>query len=114
MPIEGYCWFGFLDSLDWVSLLARCDREIDPVGVIRLDERLERHESTMSESWARAAAGAPSRALPAYRLTPGTARWLEHLAPLMAHFEWIDPPAAEVAEHDRGALRALLDQEEAA
>jgi beta-glucosidase/6-phospho-beta-glucosidase/beta-galactosidase len=114
VPIEGYCWFGFLDSLDWVSLLERCDREIDPVGVIRLDERLERHASTMSDSWTLAAAGTPSAELPAYRLTPGTARWLEHLAPLMAHFAWIDPPAAEVAEHDRGALRALIDQGEAA
>ena len=114
VPLDAYCWFGFLDSLDWGSLLARCDREIDPVGVIRLDERLERHESSMSASWARVAAGASSSELPAYRLTPAVAAWLEDLWPLMAHFNWIDPPHDEVEEFHRGVLRAVVAQEDAA
>ncbi len=106
-PIDAYCWFAFLDSLDWCSLLARCDREIDPVGVIALDERLQRHESSMSRAWSAAARGAPSHALPAYRLTLPTAAWLEHLMALMAHYDWIDAPAAEVAEFQRGVLRVV-------
>jgi beta-glucosidase/6-phospho-beta-glucosidase/beta-galactosidase len=106
-PIDGYCWFGLLDSLDWASLLERCDREIDPVGVIALDEQLTRQRSTMSDSFARVAAGAPSSSLPAYRLTPGTAAWLEHLTPLMAHFQWQDPPPHEVAAYERCPVFAI-------
>ena len=109
VPIDAYCWFGFLDSLDWCSLLERCDREVDPVGVIRLDERLGRHESTMSRSYARVAAGATAAELPAYRLTPEVATHLEHLAPFMEHFDWTDPPAAEVAEFRRGPVIAVED-----
>ena len=111
-PIDGYCWFGFLDSLDWSSLLARCDREIDPVGVIRLDERLERHESTMSRAWALAASGASSADLPAYRLTPRVAEWTQHLAPLMAHFDWSVPPQDEVDVFHQGAKRVAVELQE--
>ena len=107
VPVDGYCWFGFLDSLDWCSLLERCDREVDPVGVIRLDERLVRHESTMSRSYAQVAAGATAAELPAYRLTREVAGWLQHLAPLMAHFDWQDPPPDEVAVFENGPVRAL-------
>ncbi len=107
VPISGYCWFGFLDSLDWCSLLDRCDRDIDPVGVIALDEDLERHRSSMSRAWTAVAAGATSAELPAYRLTPRVAARLRHLLGLMAHYDWIDPPAEEVAMFDRGVLRAL-------
>lgn len=106
VPISAYCWFGFLDSLDWCSLLARCDREVDPVGVIRLDERLRRHESSMSRAWALAARGAPASALPAYRLTADANQRLHALAPLMAHFDWQDPPPAEVSIFEAGPIRA--------
>ncbi len=115
-PIDGFCWFGFLDSLDWVSLLSRCDRSIDPVGVIGLDEDLTRVESSMSRAYAAAAGGAPAADLPAYRLTEDTARWLGGLAPLMEHYDWREPPPDEVARHGRGRLTALAphDEEEAA
>ena len=105
-PIEGYCWFGFLDSLDWISLLERADRSIDPVGVIWLDEDLERHESTMSRAYAAAAAGASSAELEAYRLTDGMATWIAGLLPLMTRYDWREPPAEEVREHARGLRRA--------
>jgi beta-glucosidase/6-phospho-beta-glucosidase/beta-galactosidase len=109
VPIDAYCWFGFLDSLDWCSLLERCDREVDPVGVIRLDERLTRHESTMSRSWALAASGVPASELPAYRLTPDVATWLQHLAPFMAHFDWIEPPPEEIDVFHQGPVRAIAE-----
>ena len=106
VPIDGYCWFGFLDSLDWISLLSQADRSIDPVGVIWLDEELSRNESSMSRAYAAAAAGAPAAELPAYRLSEGMAEWVAGLAPLMSHFEWIDPPRDEVDTHARGRLIA--------
>jgi len=103
-PIGAYCWFPFIDSLDWNSLLARADRCIDPVGVLALDERLERRGSSMLESYRLAAAGAASRDLPAYRLSAPTAEWVSGLAPQMAHFEWQDPPAGE---RDRDLTRIV-------
>ncbi len=106
VPLDGFCWFGLLDSLDWSSLLEHCRGDIDPVGVIALDEDLRRVRSSMSESYARAAAGTPAAALPAYRLTPDTAAWLSHLAPLMAHFAWEDPPQHESDAHARFPLFA--------
>ena len=111
-PIEGYCWFGFLDSLDWISLLEQADRSIDPVGVIWLDEHLERHESSMSRAYAAVAAGASSDQLAAYRLTDETAGWIAGLLPLMSHFRWLDPPLDEVRAHARGRLTAIAPIEE--
>ncbi len=113
-PIDGYCWFGFLDSLDWVSLLSRCDRSIDPVGIIGLDEDLTRIESSVSSAYAAAAAGVPAADLPAYRLTRETASWLAGLAPLMEHYDWREPPPDEVTRNGRGRLTALVPQETAA
>lgn len=113
VPLEAYCWFGFLDSLDWHSLLARHDRHIDPVGVIGLDERLRRQESSMSRAWSAAAAGAPAAHLPAYRLTPPVREWLAGLMPLMAHYAWEAAPVGEVAVTQAGVTCALpLDEGE--
>jgi len=106
-PIDGYCWFGFLDSLDWGSLLARCDGDVDPVGVLWLDAELERHESSMSSSYRQVATGVPSGELPAYRLTEPTAAWIAHLLPLMEGYAWAEPPADELATFGRGPVRAL-------
>lgn len=89
--MEGYCWFPFIDSLDWDSLLARADRHIDPVGVYWLDENLTRHDSVMAESYRMAAGGAPASELPAYRFLPPCDEWVAGLLPQMAHWEWQDP-----------------------
>jgi beta-glucosidase/6-phospho-beta-glucosidase/beta-galactosidase len=97
VPIDGHCWFPFVDSADWDSLLFRCDRNIDPVGVHWLDERFERHESSMSRSFAAAAAGVPAAALPAYRFQEPVATWLRGYLPHMSHWAWLDPPADELA-----------------
>ncbi len=111
-PLDGYCWFGFLDSLDWVSLLAANDGSIDPVGVIWLDENLERHESSVSRAYAAAAGGARAAELPAYRLSEQTAAWVSGLLPLMSHFDWLEPPLDEVRTHARGRLTAVAPIEE--
>ncbi len=113
-PIDAYCWFGFLDSVDWNSLLARADRSIDPVGVIGLDERLTRMESTMSRAYAAAARGAAAADLPAYRPSEELRARIPGLMRLLEHFRWQDPPADEVKRHARGRLTALAIEEPAA
>jgi beta-glucosidase/6-phospho-beta-glucosidase/beta-galactosidase len=114
VPLEGYCWFPFIDSLDWNSLLARADRCIDPVGVLWVDEGLERNLSSMSRSYALAAGGAPSSELPAYRFTDSVGHWLSGLMPQMADYDWIDPPAAERGFLERGIVTARAVEERAA
>lgn len=96
--LGGYCWYPFIDSLDWDSLLRNADRHIDPVGVYWLDEKLDRQASVMSESFRRAASGARSSELPAYRFQPPTDRWLKGLLPQMSHWDWQDPPGMEPAK----------------
>ena len=96
IPLEGYCWFPFVDSADWDSLLVRAAGTIDPVGVYWLDERLERRPSSMSAAFTRAAQGAPAAELPAYRFQAPVDGWLRGWMPQMAHWEWQDPPAGEI------------------
>jgi beta-glucosidase/6-phospho-beta-glucosidase/beta-galactosidase len=93
--LSGYCWYPFIDSLDWDSLLANADGHIDPVGVYWLDENLDRHASVMSEAYTLAAKGAPSSALPAYRFQPPVDEWLAGLLPQMENWDWQDPPGIE-------------------
>ncbi len=110
-PIGGYCWFGFLDSVDWSSLLARADRSIDPVGVIALDERLRRIESTMSRAYAAAARGASAAQLPAFHPSEELRGRIPGLLRLLDGFTWQDAPPGEVAHHGRGRLTALTLEE---
>lgn len=90
-PLEGYCWFPFIDSTDWDSLLANADGHVDPVGVYWLDDRLTRRASVMSEAYAAVAGGAASHELPAYRFQPPLDRWLKGLLPHMSHWQWHEP-----------------------
>jgi beta-glucosidase/6-phospho-beta-glucosidase/beta-galactosidase len=90
-PLDGYCWFPFIDSTDWDSLLANADGHIDPVGVYWLDDRLRRRPSVMSRAYEAAARGAPSAELPAYRFQPPLDRWLRGLLPQMSHWDWSEP-----------------------
>ncbi|MFC0682839.1 family 1 glycosylhydrolase [Lysobacter korlensis] len=92
VPVEGLCWFPFIDSTDWNSLLFRCDRSIDPVGVYWLDEGFERRESVMAMAFSAAAIGAPSRELPAFELAEPVATWLAGYRSQMAHWSWQAPP----------------------
>ena len=96
VPIEGYGWFPFVDSCDWDSLLTRSEGHLDPVGVFWLDGDLNRRRSSMAAAYTRAANGAPSSDLPAYRFQPPVDRWLQGWQPQMAHWDWEDPPPAEV------------------
>jgi beta-glucosidase/6-phospho-beta-glucosidase/beta-galactosidase len=92
IPVEALCWFPFIDSTDWNSLLNRCGRCIDPVGVYWLDEHFERRPSVMSAAYAAAASGATSAELLAYTLEEPVASWLRGYLPQMAHWSWQSPP----------------------
>jgi beta-glucosidase/6-phospho-beta-glucosidase/beta-galactosidase len=104
IPIAGFCWFPFIDSLDWDSLLERCDRHIDPVGIYWLDERLNRRPSSVSAAYRKAALGAPSSQLPAYRFSSGVLSGLSGFMPFMDHWEWQTPPADEIIEERLHAI----------
>jgi beta-glucosidase/6-phospho-beta-glucosidase/beta-galactosidase len=95
VDVQGYCWFPFIDSADWASLLAECEGAIDPVGVYWLDEHLERRPSSMSVSYAMAASGVPATDLPAYCLREPVATWLQGWLPQMSHWTWRPPPSDE-------------------
>jgi len=105
VPVEGYCWFPFVDSCDWDSLLARSSGHVDPVGAFWLDERLNRNPSSMSASYVSAAKGAPSCDLAAYRFQPPVSDWLRGWLPQMSHWTWQDPPPAEIVPRGRRARR---------
>lgn len=102
VPVEGYCWFPFVDSCDWDSTLTRAAGHLDPVGVYWLDAALDRHASSMSAAYSMAARGHPAADLPAYRFQPPVNTQLRGWLPHMSHWQWQDPPANEVTP--RGAL----------
>ena len=95
VPIEGHCWFPFVDSCDWDTLLRRCDCHRDPVGIYFLDETLQRHPSSISRTFALAASGCRASELPAYHFQQPTADWLRGWMPQMAHWDWQLPPIEE-------------------
>jgi hypothetical protein len=99
VPVEGHCWFPFIDSADWNSLLFRCEGNIDPVGVHWLDSDLERRPSSMSRSYAAAATGACAAELPAYRFREPVATWLRGYLTHMPHWDWQEPPADEACSN---------------
>ncbi|MFV0127082.1 glycosyltransferase [Streptomyces sp. HMX112] len=92
VPLHGYCWFPQVDSCDWDSLLARPAGRVDPVGVAGHGRGGSRRESTFTRVWRAAAAGAPVRDLPAYRLQDPCRDQLAGFAPAMAHWPWQEPP----------------------
>jgi len=100
VPIDGYCWFPFIDSADWDSLLFRCEGNIDPVGVHWLDADLDRRPSSMSRSYAAAATGVAAADLPAYRFREPVARWIRGYLPQMAHWAWEHAPTGEECSHN--------------
>lgn len=100
--VAGYCWFPFIDSADWASLLKECEGSIDPVGVFWLDERLDRRPSSMSVAYALAASGVPAAELPAYRFRRPVADWLAGWMDHMAHWDWCEPPAGEGCSNRHG------------
>jgi beta-glucosidase/6-phospho-beta-glucosidase/beta-galactosidase len=67
VPFLGFCWYPYVDSTDWTSLVREARRDIDPQGVISLDPSFGRRRSELSELYAGLAGGALQASdLPAY------------------------------------------------
>ncbi len=101
VPLEGYCWFPFVDSCDWDSLLARTGGRPDPVGVLPNAGSLASGRdpgagTTMLAAYRAAGAGGRAADLPAYRFQEPLNERLAGFLPQMAHWPWQDPPAVEL------------------
>jgi beta-glucosidase/6-phospho-beta-glucosidase/beta-galactosidase/glycosyltransferase involved in cell wall biosynthesis len=118
IALDGFCWFPYVDSSDWDSLLARAAGRPDPVGVVGYDQAAGRVRTVFAEAWEAVAGGADSASLPAYRFQTPCSEQLAGYASQMAHWDWIDPPADHVSRAvavplDRGPQAKRSHQEEA-
>lgn len=93
VDFRGFCWFPFVDSTDWCSLVCRAEGKVDPVGIYWLEsDRRERHGSELSECFGKLARGEMTLdEIPAYRFQPPWDRSLEGFQGLMRHWDWIEP-----------------------
>lgn len=99
IPFRGFCWYPFIDSTDWCSLLRRADGKIDPQGIFHLCPDLRRHASELSEVFASLAGGAiRSKDIPAYRFQSPFDLELAGFMPLMNHWDWREPFEPEKSE----------------
>lgn len=57
LPFRGFCWYPYIDSTDWDSLVRQANRNIDPQGIYALDASFERRPSELSEIYAALAKG---------------------------------------------------------
>ncbi len=90
--LRGFCWFPFIDSTDWDSLLSCACNHLDPVGVYWLDEDRDRHASEFSDVYAALARGQiTSREIPAYVFQEPVSTELQGFMPQMQHWDWQQP-----------------------
>ncbi len=67
VPFLGFCWYPYIDSTDWNSLVCEANRTIDPQGLYSLDADFERRPTELSRLFAALARGQASWAdIPAY------------------------------------------------
>jgi glycosyltransferase involved in cell wall biosynthesis len=109
VPIDGFCWFPYLDSADWDSLLARPAGRTDPVGVVSLGPNGERIRTTFTVAWEAAAAGAPPAELPAFRFQPPNDALLSGFQTATASWPWRDPEEGEMTVPDPAETPAEPD-----
>ncbi|WP_377109647.1 hypothetical protein [Rubellimicrobium aerolatum] len=90
---EGFCWYPYIDSTDWCSLVRQPNRSIDPQGIYYLCGRFNRQRSELSHLYAALARGEIGSAeLPAYRFEEPVlvGRRVGKYLPHMAHWDWRD------------------------
>jgi beta-glucosidase/6-phospho-beta-glucosidase/beta-galactosidase len=96
LPFEGFCWYPFIDSTDWCSLVKEAKGCIDPQGIIWLDDKFRRHTSELSDIYQALAKGQiTSTEIPAYHFQPPVDEELRNFLPMMSHWNWQDPLANE-------------------
>jgi hypothetical protein len=91
LSFEGFCWYPYIDSTDWSSLVREPLRAIDPQGIYYLCDRFERRESELSHLYARLARGEIGSAeIPAYRFEEPVlvGRRVGKYLPLMEGWDW--------------------------
>ena len=99
VDVDGFCWFPFVDSCDWDSLLFRCDGNVDPVGVVSIGSGGQRQATAMTAAFSAAAHGAPSSELEAYELQEPVRSWLAGYLEQMPHWSWASVPEHEALSH---------------
>jgi glycosyltransferase involved in cell wall biosynthesis len=100
VPIDGFCWFPYLDSADWDSLLARPAGRTDPVGVVSLGPNGERIRTAFTVAWEAVVAGASAEELPAFRFQPPNDALQPALEAAAPSWSWRDPEEADMTIPD--------------
>lgn len=97
IAFRGFCWYPFIDSTDWCSLVTRADCNIDPQGIYWLDCATKRRNSSeLSEIFEALAHGQITSAdIPAYYFQGELKKTLRSLTPMMEHWNWREPGAAK-------------------
>jgi beta-glucosidase/6-phospho-beta-glucosidase/beta-galactosidase len=108
LPFEGFCWYPFIDSTDWCSLVREANNRIDPQGIYWLEPgTLRRNPSELSFIFGALARGdITSKDIPAYRFREPLDRELKGLLPFMSHWKWRSAEKAKPAT-DRGRRRRV-------
>ena len=93
LPFEGFCWYPFIDSTDWCSIVTQANCNIDPQGIYWLDPaEMQRNSSELSDLYRALALGQlTSEDIPAYRFQAPLDHQLEGFMPMMSHWDWITP-----------------------
>lgn len=101
IPFEGFCWYPFIDSTDWCSLVREANGNIDPQGIYGLEEgSYARRSSQLSDIFTNLVKGEiTSKDIPAYQFQESLKPMLEGYLPLMDHWQWKKSSAAEENEN---------------
>jgi beta-glucosidase/6-phospho-beta-glucosidase/beta-galactosidase len=93
IPFKGFCWYPFIDSTDWCSLVTQANCNIDPQGIFWLDGNCQkRNASELSEIFAALARGQiTSKDIPAYHFESELQGMLKNFLPMMRHWQWKEP-----------------------
>lgn len=105
LPFQGFCWYCFIDSTDWDSLVTKPDGNIDPQGLYWLDSEGNRHSSELSKMYRALAQGTirgaditpylfEDRVLGSPRnfMRNGDGgRMIRNYLPFMTHWKWVNP-----------------------
>jgi beta-glucosidase/6-phospho-beta-glucosidase/beta-galactosidase len=92
VSFEGFCWYPFIDSTDWCSLVKVARGCIDPQGIYWLDNNFRRNASELSELYTALARGQiSSQDIPAYSFRAPLDDHLSGLLPMMKHWDWKRP-----------------------
>ena len=100
VDLQALCWFPFIDSCDWDSMLRVHSGSIDPVGAVSLTPDLARRATTMTQAFAAAANGASSSELLAYTWQAPASNWLRGYRQHVPHWEWHPPRQHDVVVTD--------------